>query len=173
MATDALPEATPGLIAALRAINRRRRLDGARGSTESATLADDLEPAIRRQIEGAHCRLAVYGTLAPGKANHHLVEPLRGSWRRGEVRGSLHPHGWGATLGFPALVWDPAADPIGVDLLESPALASAWPELDAFEGEAYLRILVPVASPRHSVEPTEVAAIRVANLYASRAGPVD
>jgi len=30
--------------------------------------------------------------------------------------------------------------------IESPLLASAWPDLDRFEGEGYRRILVPVFS---------------------------
>lgn len=157
------------MIAALRAINRRRRVDGPTESDEATELPGDPDPAIRREIEGARNRLAVYGTLAPGKTNHHLVEPLGGSWRRGAVRGTLHPHGWGAPLGFPAMVWDPAAAPIEVELLESPSLTTAWRELDAFEGDAYLRILVPVALAPDLATPRADTEIRVANLYASRA----
>ena len=92
----------------------------------------------------AESRLAVYGTLAPGEANHAVVSSLRGSWARGTVCGHLHAVGWGMTHGFPALVWDPDGPEVAVHVLESPDLADAWPRLDAFEGQAYRRQIVPV-----------------------------
>ena len=49
-------------------------------------------------------RLFVYGTLAPGRPNSHMLEAIGGAWRRASVRGTLHPEGWGATLGYPAIV---------------------------------------------------------------------
>lgn len=91
-------------------------------------------------------RLAVYGTLAPGEANHAVVASLRGTWGRGIVRGHFHEAGWGMTHGFPALVWSPDAPEVAVHVLESPDLAAAWPRLDAFEGPAYRRQLVPVTA---------------------------
>lgn len=89
-------------------------------------------------------RLAVYGTLAPGEANHAVVSSLRGTWARGTVRGHFHEVGWGMTHGFPALVWDPDGPEVHVQVLESPDLAGTWPRLDAFEGAAYRRQIVPV-----------------------------
>lgn len=163
------PRSAPGreLIAALRAVNARRRVgEAAEPAAAEAAVTEDAR--IARQIEAARRRLAVYGTLAPGGPNHHLLEPLGGAWMRGVVRGTLCPRGWGAKLGFPALTWDPGGDPVEVDLLESEALEAAWPELDAFEGDGYLRILLAVevtskfAEDRESVAPAIVAA----NLYA-------
>src|SRR5215207_10740041 len=45
--------------------------------------------------------LAVYGTLAPGQPNHHVVAPLGGGWKDGLIEGDLLPVGWGAALGYP------------------------------------------------------------------------
>jgi gamma-glutamylcyclotransferase (GGCT)/AIG2-like uncharacterized protein YtfP len=47
--------------------------------------------------------LFVYGTLAPGRPNEHVLEPLDGTWRRATVRGDLLDVGWGAEHGYPAL----------------------------------------------------------------------
>src|ERR1700733_10423453 len=51
-------------------------------------------------------RLAVYGTLAPGRVNHHQISALAGNWKRGTVKGKLLSSGWGAALGFPGLILD-------------------------------------------------------------------
>jgi gamma-glutamylcyclotransferase (GGCT)/AIG2-like uncharacterized protein YtfP len=45
--------------------------------------------------------LAVYGTLAPGQPNHHVVAPLGGEWTDGTIEGDLIPLGWDAALGYP------------------------------------------------------------------------
>jgi gamma-glutamylcyclotransferase (GGCT)/AIG2-like uncharacterized protein YtfP len=73
---------------------------------------------------GAGMRLATYGTLAPGRENHGQLTDLRGRWVVGHVRGSLVDSGWGAELGFPALVLDPDGASIEVFMFESEALAS-------------------------------------------------
>lgn len=88
----------------------------------------------------ANTRLAVYGTLAPGRPNHHQLEGLAGSWRAGTVRGRLVAQGWGAELGFPGLVLDVEGDDVAVQLFESGDLLSHWPRLDAFEGAGYKRV---------------------------------
>lgn len=109
----------------------------------------------------ADTRLAVYGTLAPGEVNHAVVADLRGTWRAGEVRGWLHPTGWGMTYGFPALRWDPEGPAVAVQVLTSEDLPAAWPRLDRFEGEAYRRIVVPVTCGDTTVP---------ANIYVERRG---
>jgi len=91
-------------------------------------------------------RLAVYGTLAPGEANHGVVSSLRGTWSPGIVHGHFHEAGWGVTYGFPALVWDPDAPGVAAHLLESPDLPATWDRLDRFEGPAYRRQVVPVTT---------------------------
>jgi gamma-glutamylcyclotransferase (GGCT)/AIG2-like uncharacterized protein YtfP len=103
-------------------------------------------------------RLAVYGSLAPGKSNHRMLAGLRGSWRPVTAHGVLEDHGWGAGLGFPAFTWDPAADPVAMLIFESPDLPGHWKTLDEFEGADYRRILVPVIS---------LDRVEVAYLYAA------
>lgn len=89
-------------------------------------------------------RLFVYGTLAPGQPNAHLLTPLKGLWQRASVRGALHPEGWGATLGYPAIILDESAEPVEGYVFTSAALAAHWPELDEFEGDAYARVATSV-----------------------------
>lgn len=89
-------------------------------------------------------RLAVYGTLAPGKSNHGQLAGLSGKWSHGTVRGTLRPAGWGVTHGFPGLIWNPSGDRVAVQLFESQDLERHWERLDAFEGEDYQRLLIPV-----------------------------
>ena len=94
----------------------------------------------------ADMRLATYGTLAPGRVNEHQLAELNGFWRQGFVKGRLIEEGWGAELGYPGLVLDPAGDAIEVHLFESPDLPAHWPRLDVFEGEGYRRVMVQVAT---------------------------
>ena len=73
--------------------------------------------------------LATYGTLAPGRPNHHHLSNLRGEWSIGTVRGALVDKGWGAALGYPALVLDADGDKIEVHLFRSadlPKHGAAW-----------------------------------------------
>lgn len=127
--------------------------------------ADDAREAEER-IE-THYRasesLAVYGSLAPGRANHHVVAPLEGTWADGMVEGDLVEAGWGAPLGYPAFRPRSGGGEIAIHLLTSQRLPDAWARLDEFEGAEYCRILVPVFA-------TDDAGTRrlrtVANLYA-------
>jgi gamma-glutamylcyclotransferase (GGCT)/AIG2-like uncharacterized protein YtfP len=88
-----------------------------------------------------HC-LFVYGSLAPGRANAHILEPLQGNWQPASVRGHLRQAGWGASLGFPGLIPDPAGEPVAGQLFVSDNLDAFWPELDVLEGTDYTRVLV-------------------------------
>ena len=108
--------------------------------------------------------LAVYGTLAPGQPNHHVVAPFGGEWTDGLIEGDLFPVGWGATLGYPAFRPRVGGAAVAVRVLVAPLLATAWPTLDRFEGPEYRRILVPVfrAGPAD-----ERRLYTVANLYAA------
>ena len=54
-------------------------------------------------VDGALERLATYGSLAPGRPNHHQLDGLEGRWSKGHVDGLLVDAGWGASLGYPAL----------------------------------------------------------------------
>lgn len=94
----------------------------------------------------ADIRLATYGTLAPGRQNHSQLSDLAGRWLVGHVRGSLVDAGWGATLGYPALVLNPEGRQIEVFVFESEGLPHHWDRLDAFEGPGYRRTAVDVST---------------------------
>jgi gamma-glutamylcyclotransferase (GGCT)/AIG2-like uncharacterized protein YtfP len=96
--------------------------------------------------EAPDTRLAVYGTLAPGRVNHHQISALAGVWQRGTVRGKLSPSGWGAAVGFPGLILDPLGPVIEVDLFESAELPAHWERLDDFEGTGYKRVVATVST---------------------------
>jgi gamma-glutamylcyclotransferase (GGCT)/AIG2-like uncharacterized protein YtfP len=83
-------------------------------------------------------RLVVYGSLAPGEANHFLVAGLRGEWRRCHIRGCL-----GHYRGFKSFRYDPQGPEHPAWLLESSELPRVILELDAFEGEEYERSIIP------------------------------
>ena len=89
-------------------------------------------------------RLAIYGTLAPGRVNHHQISALSGNWKRGTVQGKFFSSGWGAELGFPGLILDPLGPSVDVDLFESMDLPAHWARLDEFEGSGYRRVVTPV-----------------------------
>ena len=95
---------------------------------------------------GPEMRLATYGTLAPGRQNHGQLSDLSGRWLVGYVRGSLVEAGWGAKLGYPALILDPDGALIEVFVFESRALPDHWHRLDSFEGPGYRRIAVDVST---------------------------
>jgi gamma-glutamylcyclotransferase (GGCT)/AIG2-like uncharacterized protein YtfP len=101
---------------------------------------------------GAQTRLAVYGSLAPGRPNHHHLSEMSGEWRAGTVRGRLMAAGWGAKLGFPGLVLNPDGEEIAVQIFESADLPANWPRLDAFEGEGYRRVVTAVVAEAGAVE---------------------
>jgi gamma-glutamylcyclotransferase (GGCT)/AIG2-like uncharacterized protein YtfP len=102
--------------------------------------------------DGAESRLATYGTLAPGRRNHHQLAGLTGRWLRGTIRGRLVEAGWGAALGFPGLVLDEAGPAIEVHLFESPDLPLHWGRLDAFEGPGYRRVATRVRTAEGEFE---------------------
>ena len=95
-------------------------------------------------MDSGDTRLVTYGTLGPGRPNHHQLSDLPGRWLAGRVRGSLVEEGWGAELGYPALILDADGAPIDVDVFESPELHHHWDRLDAFEGAGYRRVAVDV-----------------------------
>ena len=112
------------------------------GALAAATLISVDATADYR--EAADTRLAVYGTLAPGRVNHHQISALAGRWQRGTVRGELFSCGWGAVLGFPGLILDPLGPLVTVDLFESAELPDHWDRLDDFEGSGYRRVVTTV-----------------------------
>ncbi|MCG7561626.1 gamma-glutamylcyclotransferase family protein [Pseudoalteromonas sp. McH1-42] len=89
-------------------------------------------------------RLFVYGTLAPGRPNEHILAGLNGQWQPGFVNGHLQNQGWGAELGYPGLTLDTSAEEVSGLVFSSPELDSHWQRLDEFEGEHYKRVIAQV-----------------------------
>ncbi len=148
-----MPDDIEGLRAQLDAVNRARL----------GLAADDggnaLEAALEAAFEPA-TKLAIYGTLAPGKVNHHHIAELGGEWRGAAVRGSLGAVPCGVHQALPAMVLDPAASPHPLQVLVCQRLADAWARLDAFEGAEMQRLLVPLEG--------DGGVTGVANIYALR-----
>jgi hypothetical protein len=75
--------------------------------------------------------------------------------------------GWGAALGYPGFRPREGGEAVAVQVLRASLLASAWPNLDRFEGPGYERILVPVFSTELGPWQAGERRLRtVANLYA-------
>lgn len=146
----------PELLALIAQANAARRRRTKADDAPVSTAESELEHRY-----GADRRLAVYGSLAPGKLNHHIVAPAGGTWTSGLVTGAFSENGWGAAHGFPGLRWSPDGGDVRVSLLTSDTLPSHWPRLDDFEGDDYMRILVPVGDEDSPV-------VTVANLYELR-----
>jgi len=103
-------------------------------------------------IRSADTRLASYGSLAPGQANHHQLAGMAGHWRQGTVRGWLGGAGWAARVGYPGLVLDPEGPLVHVQVFESPELPQHWTRLDDFEGSDYRRVVTQVSTPDGEVD---------------------
>jgi gamma-glutamylcyclotransferase (GGCT)/AIG2-like uncharacterized protein YtfP len=159
----------------------RRLVDAANAARRQSSAASGGEVGsdggrAERRLDalfGTDHTLAVYGTLAPGQPNHHVLAPLEGEWTDGMIEGDLIPMGWGAALGYPGLRPRAGGDAVAVKVLTAPSLATAWPALDRFEGPGYRRILVPIFDIELGAEQGGERRLRtVANLYsANEASP--
>ena len=89
-------------------------------------------------------RLFVYGTLAPGRPNEHVLAKIPGHWEPATVRGTLFPEGWGAAAGYPGIVPDDKGSEVEGLLFSSDSLAEHWERLDEFEGAGYERVVTRV-----------------------------
>jgi gamma-glutamylcyclotransferase (GGCT)/AIG2-like uncharacterized protein YtfP len=107
-------------------------------------------------------RLFVYGTLAPGRCNAHVLAELRGTWAPAAVRGRLHPEGWGAALGYPGVVLDEAGCEVRGFVFTSADLVAHWTRLDEFEGDGYARVLASVTLEDGTVVQAHVYELRPA-----------
>ena len=84
-------------------------------------------------------RLAVYGTLAPGKPNASILAGIDGQWLEGTVYGDVSE-----ADGFPVYHWQRPGSSVPVKILDAPTLPDHFDRLDSFEGTRYRRILLPV-----------------------------
>jgi gamma-glutamylcyclotransferase (GGCT)/AIG2-like uncharacterized protein YtfP len=89
-------------------------------------------------------RLFVYGSLAPGRPNEHVLAAIGGSWEVASATGTLRQEGWGACIGYPGIQLDEAGSEVRGFLFTSENLAEHWAALDKFEGESYQRVLTTV-----------------------------
>jgi len=85
-------------------------------------------------------RLFVYGTLAPGKENAHIMDGMSGTWTQACVRGHLVQTGWGVHSGHPGLTPDKTGPLVLGLVFDSPDLPAHWDRLDKFEGADYKRV---------------------------------
>lgn len=107
---------------------------------------DSTTPAPGSGEHDADRRLAVYGSLAPGRPNDHVLAPLTGTWTTGTVRGHLRAEGWGSELGYPGIALHPDGPDVTVEVLASDDLPDWWERLDDFEGPGYRRVVVEVTT---------------------------
>ena len=91
-------------------------------------------------------KFVVYGTLAPGSPNESKLADMEGSWQECKIRGQKVDHG-----GLPYFTWDPDADEIDANMLQSEALPDEWSDLDKWEGNSYNRILIPAKVGDHYI----------------------
>lgn len=120
--------------------NPQRMGEGAEVDVASPAESDASAPVSHE----SDCRLAVYGTLGPGRSNHHQLSGLSGRWMEGTVSGQLIQDGWGAALGYPGIVLDNDGPTVDVQLFESLDLPEHWARLDEFEGSGYWRTVTTV-----------------------------
>lgn len=88
--------------------------------------------------------LFVYGSLAPGRANHAVVGGIDGCWSRGAVRGRLLGCGPAVEAGYPALRLEAEGGQVPGFLLSSAVLSAHWERIDRFEGPWYRRVRTQV-----------------------------
>ena len=91
-------------------------------------------------------RLFVYGTLAPGEENYHLVENINGTWESASCFGRVFTQTKGDHIGLPCFEPGVEGERVQGQVFSSTELSLHWKMLDDFEGELYLRRLVPVVT---------------------------
>ncbi|MEM7258019.1 MAG: gamma-glutamylcyclotransferase family protein [Pseudomonadota bacterium] len=91
-------------------------------------------------------RLFVYGTLAPGKPNHNVLENIPGNWEAATLKGKLLYEGWGSDLGCPGIVPTDEGEPVEGYVFSSDQLSKHWSMLDDYEGTGYKRVAVFVTT---------------------------
>ena len=110
-------------------------------------------------------RLFVYGTLAPGRPNEHVLDQIPGMWEPATVKGTLLQEGWGAAAGYPGIVLDELGDEVQGFLFSSKELAAHWARLDEFEGDGYERVVTSAELEDGTVAETHIYALSRARSF--------
>ena len=90
-------------------------------------------------------RLFVYGTLAPGEENAHIMDGMTGTWIKASVRGRRVSTGCGSLGIHPGFFPDEKGELVQGLIFESQDLPQHWDRLDKFEGKDYKRVAVTAA----------------------------
>ncbi len=138
-----------------------------KGKTISSKELDNLDDSRFTEIEKdffkkfkPECSLIIYGSLAPNRPNHSVIEHINGKYQKVKIKGKLEKKGWGAELGFLGFRHASSEEQIEIEgiVLFSEELVENWQLLDDFEGEEYRRILAKYES--------DTGEIGVGNIYA-------
>ena len=95
-------------------------------------------------------KLFVYGSLGPGRPNEHILTAIGGTWQPATIKGHLKQCGWGAEMGYPAIVLDNDGEDVSGFIFSSEDLTNHWDELDEFEGDGYERIIAKIILDDHN-----------------------
>ena len=88
--------------------------------------------------------LAVYGSLVPGAKNHFVVRGIEGDWAPGLVRGFEFEVTWGPAEGYEGFLPDADGSEVAVMVLLSDKLEKYLRKVDDFQGDGFVRQVVPV-----------------------------
>lgn len=91
--------------------------------------------------------LIIYGSLAPGEKNHHIISHIKGSWHKATIQGRIIDNGWSDNRsGYPEFQKvenGEAANTLSVMAFISSELDAHWKLLDDFEAsENYSRVRI-------------------------------
>ena len=106
-------------------------------------------------------RLFIYGTLAPGRPNEHVLANVPGTWQPATVKGTLLQKGWGAKVGYPGIVLDERGDDVQGFIFSSEELSAHWSRLDEFEGDSYERVITSAKRGDGTVVKAHIYALKV------------
>ena len=106
-------------------------------------------------------RLFVYGTLAPGQPNEHVLAAISGIWEPALDTGTLNQDRWGTSLGSPGITLDDQGYDVEGFIFISEHLSNHWAVLDEFEGEEYERTLTTVTREDGSKVEAYIYALRI------------
>ncbi|WP_020558923.1 gamma-glutamylcyclotransferase [Thiofilum flexile] len=116
------------------------RLDELLDSLDDLLIKEGIDPT--QTLNLTVNKLFVYGSLAPGRPNEHLLKKVGGEWVEATVRGRLVSEGWGADMGFPGIIPTPDGEVVCGYLFSSDNLSAYWDEIDQFEGAGYERVII-------------------------------